>query len=236
MRLINRALVLSIFTILAISCSNNKPSDYSTLKQKALEIPPDFQLEPPVEGEEEIVNLPGSNESQDIQTILEDSDSSEAGSDDVVNKDMNLEEFVEENFLAKKKTEQEDEVLVTVDESALANEAEKAREELLEIIALNNEQEEMNVVEEEEIVVEETPESISEDESEEISNEVAEDFNEEEFLEELADTEDITSLPEEEQLQPMILDDMPIDNTDFGDEDLNDLLNRVDDLLNSYSN
>ena len=243
MRLINRALVLSIFTILAISCSNNKPSDYSTLKQKALEIPPDFQLEPPVEGEEEIVNLPGSNESQDIQTILEDSASSEASSDDVVNKDMNLEEFVEENFLTKKKTEQEDEVLVTVDESALANEAEKAREELLEIIALNNEQEEMNVVEEEEIVVEEeeivveeTPESISEDESEEISNEVAEDFNEEDFLEELADTEDITSLPEEEQLQPMILDDMPIDNTDFGDEDLNDLLNRVDDLLNSYSN
>jgi len=243
MRLINRALVLSIFTILAISCSNNKPSDYSTLKQKALEIPPDFQLEPPVEGEEEIVNLPGSNESQDIQTILEDSASSETSSDDVVNKDMNLEEFVEENFLAKKKTEQEDEVLVTVDESALANESEKAREELLEIIALNNEQEEMNVVEEEEIVVEEeeivveeTPESISEDESEEISNEVAEDFNEEDFLEELADTEDITSLPEEEQLQPMILDDMPIDNTDFGDEDLNDLLNRVDDLLNSYSN
>ena len=243
MRLINRALVLSIFTILAISCSNNKPSDYSTLKQKALEIPPDFQLVPPVEGEEEIVNLPGSNESQDIQTILEDSASSEASSDDVINKDMNLEEFVEENFLAKKKTEQEDEVLVTVDESALANEAEKAREELLEIIALNNEQEEMNVVEEEEIVVEEeeivveeTPESISEDESEEISNEVAEDFNEEDFLEELADTEDITSLPEEEQLQPMILDDMPIDNTDFGDEDLNDLLNRVDDLLNSYSN
>jgi len=236
MRLINRALVLSIFTILAISCSNNKPSDYSTLKQKALEIPPDFQLEPPVEGEEEIVNLPGSNESQDIQTILEDSASSEASSDDVVNKDMNLEEFVEENFLTKKKTEQEDEVLVTVDESTLANEAEKAREELLKIIAVNNEQEEMNVVEEEEIVVEETPESISEDESEEISNEVAEDFNEEEFLEELADTEDITSLPEEEQLQPMILDDMPIDNTDFGDEDLNDLLNRVDDLLNSYSN
>ena len=243
MRLINRALVLSIFTILAISCSNNKPSDYSTLKQKALEIPPDFQLEPPVEGEEEIVNLPGSNESQDIQTILEDSASSEASSDDVVNKDMNLEEFVEENFLTKKKTEQEDEVLVTVDESALANEAKKAREELLEIIALNNEQEEMNVVEEEEIVVEEeeivveeTPESISEDESEEISNEVAEDFNEEDFLEELADTEDITSLPEEEQLQPMILDDLQVDNTDFGDEDLNDLLNRVDDLLNSYSN
>ncbi len=235
MRLINRAFVLSIFTVLAISCSNNKPSDYSTLKQKALEIPPDFQLEPPAEGEEEIVNLPGSNESQDIQTILEDSASAEASSDEVANKDMNLEEFVEENFLTKKKTEQEDEVIETVDESALANEAEKAREELLEIIAASNE-EEMDVVEEEETVVQESSESISEDETVDIIEEVTEGFDEEEFLEELADTEEITSLPEEEQLQPMILDDMPVDNTDFGDEDLNDLLNRVDDLLNSYSN
>ena len=235
MILINRAFVLSLFTVLAISCSNNKPSDYSTLKQKALEIPPDFQLEPPAEGEEEIVNLPGSNESQDIQTILEDSASGESTSDDVVNKDMNLEEFVEENFLTKKKTEQKDEVIETVDESALANEAEKAREELLEIIAASNE-EEMDVVEEEETVVEESSESISEDETVDIIEEVTEGFDEEEFLEELADTEEITSLPEEEQLQPMILDDMPVDNTDFGDEDLNDLLNRVDDLLNSYSN
>ncbi len=235
MRLINRVFVLSIFTILAISCSNNKPSDYTTLKQKALEIPPDFELEPPVEGEEEIVNLPGSNGSEDIQTILEDSNSNEVSSDDVINNDMNLEEFVEENFLTKKKTQQEDEALLTEDEIALANEAEIARKELLEIIALNNDQEEMNVGEEE-VIVEETTELISEDESEEIGDEVTEDFNEEEFLEELADTEDITSLSEEEQFQPMILDDMPVDNTDFGNEDLNDLLNRVDDLLNSYSN
>ena len=62
-----------------------------------------------------------------------------------------------------------------------------------------------------------------------------EEFNEEEFLEELADTEDITSLPEEEQLEPMILDNLPEDNNDFGDEDLNDLLNRVEDLLSTYS-
>ena len=236
MRLINRIFVLITFTILAISCSNNKPSDYSTLKQKALEIPPDFQLEPPVEGEEEVVVLSGSNESQNIQTILEDSTSEALSSNEVTNKDMSLEEFVDENFLTKKETKQEDEVLEKVDESALVNEAEEARKELMEIIAVNNKQEEINLPEEEEIVTEETPESISEDESEEISDEVAEDFNEEEFLEELADTEDITSLPEEEQLQPMILDDMPVDNTDFDGEDLNDLLNRVDDLLNSYSN
>ena len=233
MRLINKLFVLSIFTVLAISCSNNKPSDYSTLKQKALEIPPDFQLEPPAEGEEEIVELPGSNESDDIQTILENSDSGEDNSDDVTNKNISLDEFVEENFLTKKETEQEVEALEAVDETALAIEAQKAREELMEII-VSSKEEEINV--DEEVVVEETSESISEEESETISEELAEDFNEEEFLEELADTEDITSLPEEEQLQPMILDDMPIDNTDFGDEDLNDLLNRVDDLLNSYSN
>tara|TARA_B100001123_G_scaffold347486_1_gene396405 strand:+ start:76 stop:795 length:720 start_codon:yes stop_codon:yes gene_type:complete len=239
MRLINRAFFLSIFTFLAISCSNNKPSDYTTLKQKALEIPPDFQLEPPAEGEEgeegeEVVNLPELNESQDIQTILEDSTSGEASSDEVANKDMNLEEFVEENFLTKEEARQEDEVVEKIDENALANEAEKAREELLEIIAANNE-EEIDVVEEE-IVTEATSESINEGESDVTSNEVSEDFSEEEFLDELADTEDITSLPEEEQLQPIILDDMPVDNTDFGDEDLNDLLDRVDDLLNSYSN
>tara|TARA_B100001741_G_scaffold295777_1_gene279136 strand:+ start:1574 stop:2293 length:720 start_codon:yes stop_codon:yes gene_type:complete len=239
MRLINKLFVFSIFTVLAISCSNNKPSDYSTLKQKALEIPPDFQLEPPAEGEEEIVELPGSNESDDIQTILENSDSGEDNSDDVTNKNISLDEFVEENFLTKKETEQEVEALEAVDETALAIEAQKAREELMEIIGSSKE-EEINVEEEtnveEEVIVEETSESISEDESDTKSEELAEDFNEEEFLEELADTEDITSLPEEEQLQPMILDDMPIDNTDFGDEDLNDLLNRVDDLLNSYSN
>ena len=236
MKLINRTFVLITFTILAMSCSSNKPSDYSTLKQKALEIPPDFQLEPPAEGEEEVVALSGSNESQDVQTILEDSTADAASSDEVTNKDMSLEEFVEENFLAKKETEQEDEAVEKVDESALANEAEEALKELMKIIEVKNEQEEINLPEEEEIVAEETPESISEDESEETSDEVAEDFNEEEFLEDLADTEDITSLPEEEQLQPMILDDMPVDNTDFGDEDLNDLLDRVDDLLNSYSN
>ena len=233
MRLINKLFVFSIFTVLAISCSNNKPSDYSTLKQKALEIPPDFQLEPPAEGEEEIVELPGSNESDDIQTILENSASGEDNSDDLINEDISLDEFVEENFLTKKEAEQEVEALEAVDESALASEAQKAREELMEIIGSSNEE---AIIVEEEVVLEETTELISEGESETISEELAEDFNEEEFLEELADTEDITSLPEEEQLQPTILDDMPIDNTDFGDEDLNDLLNRVDDLLNSYSN
>ena len=237
MRMRNSIFVLSIFVILAISCSNRQSSDYTTLKQKALEIPPDFQLEPPTEGQEEIVNLPGSNESQDIQTLLEDSTSIESSSDEVVNADMNLEEFVEQNFLTKKETAQEDNSQEIVDEQSLAAEAKKAREELFEYVTANNEAEEIDLVEEEsEAIIEEEPEAIIEEESEVISEEAVEEFNEEEFLEELADTEDITSLPEEEQLEPMILDNLPEDNTDFGDEDLNDLLNRVDDLLNTYSN
>ena len=249
----NSIFVLSIFVILAISCSNRQPSDYTTLKQKALEIPPDFQLEPPTEGQEEIVNLPGSNESQDIQTLLEDSTSIESSSDEVVNADMNLEEFVEQNFLTKKETAQEDNSQEIVDEQSLAAEAKKAREELFEYVTANNEAEEIDLVEEEseaiieeesevvieeesEVIIEEESEVIIEEESEVISEEAVEEFNEEEFLEELADTEDITSLPEEAQLEPMILDDLSEYNTDFGDEDLNDLLNRVDDLLNTYSN
>ena len=237
MRMRNSIFVLSIFVILVISCSNRQSSDYTTLKQKALEIPPDFQLEPPTEGQEEIVNLPGSNESQDIQTLLEDSTSIESSSDEVVNADMNLEEFVEQNFLTKKETAQEDNSQEIVDEQSLAAEAKKAREELFEYVTANNEAEEIDLVEEEsEAIIEEESEAIIEEESEVISEEAVEEFNEEGFLEELADTEDITSLPEEEQLEPMILDDLPEDNTDFGDEDLNDLLNRVDDLLNTYSN
>ena len=228
MRMRNSIFVLSIFVILAISCSNRQSSDYTTLKQKALEIPPDFQLEPPTEGQEEIVNLPGSNESQDIQTLLEDSTSIESSSDEVVNADMNLEEFVEQNFLTKKETAQEDNSQEIVDEQSLAAEAKKAREELFEYVTANNEAEEIDLVEEK-------PEAIVEEEPEAIIEEAVEEFNEEEFLEELADTEDITSLPEEEQLEPMILDDLPEDNTDFGDEDLNDLLDRVEDLLNTYS-
>ena len=101
MILINRLIFFSIFAVLVISCSNNKPADYNALKQKALEIPPDFQLEPPVEGEEEILSIQTSNETEDIQSILEDSTVNDSESDSNIDKDMNLEEFVEEIFLKK---------------------------------------------------------------------------------------------------------------------------------------
>ena len=54
----------------------------------------------------------------------------------------------------------------------------------------------------------------------------------------LPKTDEITTLPEEEQLKPEIIGETVTDDTSNFDEneDLNDLLNRVDDLLNSYSN
>ena len=63
-------------------------------------------------------------------------------------------------------------------------------------------------------------------------------MSEEEFLEEISNTDEITTLPEEDQLKPEIIDETMYDDAPSFDEneDLNDLLNRVDDLLNSYSN
>ena len=63
-------------------------------------------------------------------------------------------------------------------------------------------------------------------------------LSEEEFLEGISNTDEITTLPEEDQLKPEIIDETMYDDAPSFDEneDLNDLLNRVDDLLNSYSN
>ena len=63
-------------------------------------------------------------------------------------------------------------------------------------------------------------------------------LSEEEFLEGISNIDEITTLPEEDQLKPEIIDETMYDDAPSFDEneDLNDLLNRVDDLLNSYSN
>ena len=53
---------LYILLILAflVNCSSNQSNDFTSLKQKALEIPPDFEMVPPGDGE--IMN----DESSDI--------------------------------------------------------------------------------------------------------------------------------------------------------------------------
>ena len=57
-------------------------------------------------------------------------------------------------------------------------------------------------------------------------------------MEGISNTDEITTLPEEDQLKPEIIDETMYDDAPSFDEneDLNDLLNRVDDLLNNYSN
>ena len=69
-------------------------------------------------------------------------------------------------------------------------------------------------------------------------NQIGQEETPEQFIENLSNTDEITSLPEEEQLKPEILDDSIYEDTPTfsSDDELNDLLNRVDDLLNTYSN
>ena len=53
MNVIRNNLIIILFLIF-VACTNNTVKDYTSLKQKALEIPPDFELTPPVVGEEEV--------------------------------------------------------------------------------------------------------------------------------------------------------------------------------------
>ena len=48
----HRLLILLILTIFLVGCSSNQSNDFTSLKQRALEIPPDFELTPPGGGEE----------------------------------------------------------------------------------------------------------------------------------------------------------------------------------------
>ena len=72
MKLIAKIFFLFLIPIIFIyGCSNNTVRDYTTLKQKALEIPPEFDLTPPVEGKENIDEEDAvSSTSEDLEDIL----------------------------------------------------------------------------------------------------------------------------------------------------------------------
>ena len=74
-KITSRYFLLIVFFIF-ISCSNNTVKDYTSLKQKALEIPPDFELSPPVVNDdsasEELLN---EEVVEDIEEILESDNS-----------------------------------------------------------------------------------------------------------------------------------------------------------------
>ena len=223
-KITSRYFLLIAFFIF-ISCSNNTVRDYTSLKQKALEIPPDFELSPPVVNDDSASEeLPNEEVVEDIEEILTSDNSAPFGEK---TESSSLEDFIDSNFVNKEKEEVSNEVntndntesldIVTSDDSSdQANESEIANDQPL----ANDVQE---VIQDGQAQVTESQET---------------NFTEEKLLDELSNVDDITSLPEEEQLKPEIIEDEVYDDPTVynDDQDLNDLLNRVDDLLNSYSN
>ena len=217
-KITSRYFLLIVFFIF-ISCSNNTVRDYTSLKQKALEIPPDFELSPPVVNDDSASEeLPNEEVVEDIEEILT-SDNSAKTSEKT--ESSSLEDFIDSNFVNDEKEEVSNEVNTNDDT------------ESLDVLVNDDLPDQPTDVEN----TNDTEEMIQDDQAQ--NNESQEtNFTEEKLLDELSDVDDITSLPEEEQLKPEIIEEEVYDDPTVydDDQDLNDLLNRVDDLLNSYSN
>ena len=151
-----------------------------------------------------------SSTSEDLEDILGQTMSEETSSDG--NQNQSLDEFIDQNFVSEEINDSSTEI-------SQDNQIEEplVTEELTEV-----EDQNLSTVDEGSTSMEDNIES----------------FSEEQFIENLSNTDEITSLPEEEQLKPEILDDSIYEDTPTfsSDDELNDLLNRVDDLLNTYSN
>ena len=217
-KITSRYFLLIVFFIF-ISCSNNTVRDYTSLKQKALEIPPDFELSPPVVNDDSASEeLPNEEVVEDIEEILT-SDNSATTSEKT--ESSSLEDFIDSNFVNDEKEEVSNEVNTNDDT------------ESLDVLVNDDLPDQPTDVEN----TNDTEEMIQDDQAQ--NNESKEtNFTEEKLLDELSNVDDITSLPEEEQLKPEIIEEEVYDDPTVydDDQDLNDLLNRVDDLLNSYSN
>ena len=217
-KITSRYFLLIVFFIF-ISCSNNTVRDYTSLKQKALEIPPDFELSPPVVNDDSASEeLPNEEVVEDIEEILT-SDNSATTSEKT--ESSSLEDFIDSNFVNDEKEEVSNEVNTNDDT------------ESLDVLVNDDLPDQPTDVEN----TNDTEEMIQDDQAQ--NNEFQEtNFTEEKLLDELSNIDDITSLPEEEQLKPEIIEEEVYDDPTVynDDQDLNDLLNRVDDLLNSYSN
>ena len=217
-KITSRYFLLIVFFIF-ISCSNNTVRDYTSLKQKALEIPPDFELSPPVINDDSASEeLPNEEVVEDIEEILT-SDNSATTSENT--ESSSLEDFIDSNFVNDEKEEVSNEVNTNEDT------------ESLDILVNDDLPEQVNDVENTNDVQE-----VIQDDQDQTKESQETNFTEEKLLDELSNVDDITSLPEEEQLKPEIIEEEVYDDPTVynDDQDLNDLLNRVDDLLNSYSN
>ena len=209
---------LLIVFFIFISCSNNTVRDYTSLKQKALEIPPDFELSPPVVNDDSASEELPNEVIEDIEEILT-SDNSATTSEKT--ESSSLEDFIDSNFVNDEKEEVSNEVNTNDDTESLDVLVNDDLADQATDVENTNDTEEMS-----------QDDQTQNNESQETN------FTEEKLLDELSNVDDITSLPEEEQLKPEIIEEEVYDDPTVynDDQDLNDLLNRVDDLLNSYSN
>ena len=217
-KITSRYFLLIVFFIF-ISCSNNTVRDYTSLKQKALEIPPDFELSPPVVNDDSASEeLPNEEVVEDIEEILT-SDNSATTSEKT--ESSSLEDFIDSNFVNDEKEEVSNEVNTNDDT------------ESLDVLVNDDLADQATDVENTNDTEEKAQDNQTQNNESQETN-----FTEEKLLDELSNIDDITSLPEEEQLKPEIIEEEVYDDPTVynDDQDLNDLLNRVDDLLNSYSN
>ena len=147
-----------------LSCTTKSTiSDYSTLKQKALEIPPDFELTPPEEGKvEESKQLDVDNNYSDIEELL--SQETDSVSPNTTSNES-LEDFFENNFDVQEST---------IESSSGASAAEDLKESDNQISTSK---------EIDETVIEKTEQNLG--------------LSDEEFLEGISDTDEITALSEE---------------------------------------
>ena len=210
---------LALLAIFFISgCSRSSINDYTTLKQKALEIPPDFDLTPPkdkkdkseIKSDETLEEF--DNETYDIESLLSES---------LQNPDENSNENNE--------TEQDN-------ASQYPDDQPMSIEDFItdQIENIDNKQQ----INEEAAVVNDDNEFydlVDENQSSEIAEQDSNESNlssEDKFLEDLSDVEEIITLPEDEQLQSQRSTGSNYESDEFlSSEDLNDLLDRVDSLF-----
>ena len=190
---INSRYFLLIVFFMFISCSNNTVRDYTSLKQKALEIPPDFELSPPVVNDDSASEeLPNEEVVEDIEEILT-SDNSATTSEKT--ESSSLEDFIDSNFVNDEKEEVSNEVNTNDDT------------ESLDVLVNDDLADQATDVEN----TNDTEEMAQDDQTQ--NNESQEtNFTEEKLLDELSNIDDITSLPEEEQLKPEIIEEEVYDD------------------------
>lgn len=217
-------IILALLAIFFISgCSRSSINDYTTLKQKALEIPPDFELTPPKDKKDK-------SEIKSDET-LEEIDNGTYDIESLLSKSL---QNSDENSNENDKTEQDN-------ASQYPDDQQMSIEDFItdQIENIDSKQK----INEEAAVVNDDNEFydlVNENQSSEIAEQDSNELNlssEEKFLEDLSDVEEIITLPEDEQLQSQRSTGSSYESDEFlSAEDLNDLLDRVDSLFEDQLN